>query len=131
MYKLAVVTIDQPERTRSCRVKSFTPDRLVCARLIGRPHTYRVDQVLAIILPGDGGSRLPIWLSLNAASGAAIWGTVVLMATCPPCAAATAFAALAFLGAAGAVAYTDDVPDRLLYLAPGQKLSNKLGYVQD
>jgi len=131
MYKLAVVTLDHPDRMQSCRVKSFTSDRLVCARLIGRPHSYRADQVLAIIVPGDGGLRLPIWLSLNAVSGAAIWGTVVLTATCPPCAAATAFAALVFLGAAGAIALADDVTNKLLYLAPGQELSEKLGYVKD
>jgi hypothetical protein len=32
--------------------------------------------------------------------------------------------------AAGAIAIGDDQPDRLLYLAPGQHLSSKLGFVQ-
>ena len=129
-YKLSVITIDHPDRGKPCRLKSFMSDQLVCARFFGRPQTYRFDQVIAIVLPGDGGYRLPIWLALNTGLGAAIWGTVVLIATCPPCAAGTALAAFLLFGAAGAVAYADDVPDRLLYIAPGQELSKKLGYIQ-
>lgn len=69
MPKLTVVTVDHPDRRQSCRAKSFTPDKLVRSRVIGSHHTYRLDQVVAIIVPGDGGSRLPIWLALNFGSG--------------------------------------------------------------
>jgi len=55
----------------------------------------------------------------------------VLTATCPACAGATALVALLLFGAAGAIAYSDYVPDQLLYLAPGQQLREKLGYVHD
>jgi hypothetical protein len=129
--RLYVVTFDKTDRRHPCRVQSLTSDKLVCARMIGGPRIYELDQIAALIIPGDGGSRLRIWLGLNAGLGAAIWGTVVLTATCPACAAATALVALLFFGAAGATAYADGVPDRLLYLAPGQKLSRKLGYVRD
>ena len=114
--RLYVVTFVKTDRRHPCRVQSLTSDKLVCARMIGCPRIYELDQIAALIIPGDGGSRLR---------------TVVLTATCPACAAATALAALLFFGAAGATAYADDVPDRLLYLAPGQKLSKKLGYVRD
>ena len=69
-------------------------------------------------------------LGANAGLGAAIWGTVVLAATCPACAVATGITALFFFGAAGAILIADDQPDRLLYLAPGQELTGKLRSVQ-
>jgi hypothetical protein len=128
--KLFVVTLDQPIRRQSCHFQSITPDKLVCSRAIGGPRTYLRQQVVALILPGDGGSKLPFVLGFNGAGAAAIWGTVVLAATCPICAAATGIAALLIFGAAGAVLIADDQPDHLLYLAPGQQLSGKLGYVQ-
>jgi hypothetical protein len=128
--KLIVVTLDQPNRRQTCHIRSFTLDKLVCSRTIGGPRAYLPQQVLALILPGDGGLRLPFWLGANAGLGAAIWGTVVLAATCPACAVATGITALFFFGAAGTLVYGDDQPDRLLYLAPGQQLSRKLGYVQ-
>lgn len=131
MHKFVVVTVDQPRRRQACRVQTFTADKLVCSRAAGRPRTYLPQQVLALIFPGDGHARIPIWLALNGGLGTAIWGTVVLTVTCPACAAATALAALLLFGAAGAVAYADDTPDRLLYLAPGHELSRKIGYVQD
>jgi len=128
--KLFVVTFDEPQRRKACRVQSITPDKLVCSRAIGGPRTYLREQVVALILPGDNASRLRWVLGFNGAAGAAIWGTVVLAATCPVCAVATGVAALWFLGAAGATLVCDDRPDRLLYLARGQQLSRKLGYVQ-
>jgi hypothetical protein len=124
--------MDQPERRQSCRVQSFTEDGLVCSRAIGGSPTYRPQQILALIIPGDVvGARIPIWLALNAGLGASIWGTVVLTAICPACAAVTAIAAFFFVGYAGAVLYSDDVPDKLLYLAPDHELSRRIGYVQD
>jgi hypothetical protein len=128
--KLSVVTIDQPNHRQTCHVQSFTVDKLVCSRAIGGPRTYLPEQVLALIVPGDGGSTLRVVLGLNAGLGAAIWGTVVLAAACPACAAGTAIAALICFSFAGAILVTDDQPDRLLYLAPGQHLNGKLGYVQ-
>ncbi|HEU5350102.1 MAG TPA: hypothetical protein VFU55_00785 [Terracidiphilus sp.] len=128
-HRLVVVTFDQPHRRQACRVKSFTKDELVCKRAFGKSRVYRPQQVLALILPGDGGSRIPLLILGNAEMGAAIWGTVVLAATCPACAAATAFAALyCFVG--DIFVLGDDQPDRLVYLAQGNKLTGKLAYVK-
>ncbi len=128
--KLFIVTLDQPDRRQTCHVQSFTLDKLVCSRAIGGPHTYLPQQVVALILPGDADLKLRFVLGLNVGLAAAIWGTVVLAATCPPCAVATGIVALALFGAAGAVLIGDDQPDRLLYLAPSHQLSRKLGFIQ-
>jgi hypothetical protein len=128
--KLLVVTLDQPQRRQACRIQAFTLEKLVCSRAIGGPRTYLPQQVVALILPGDGGYRLRAMLELNGGLGAAIWGTVVLAATCPACAAATAFVAFVLFSFAGAISYTDDQPERLLYLAPGQQLSGKFRFVE-
>lgn len=128
--KLFVVTLDQPNRRQTCHFQSITPDKLVCSRAIGGARTYLRQQVVALLLPGDGGSKLPFVLGFNGAGAAAIWGTVILAATCPVCAVATGIAALLIFGAAGAVLIADDQPDHLLYRAPGQQLSGKLGYIQ-
>jgi hypothetical protein len=128
--KLVVVTLDHPDRRQTCRVQSFTAQKLVCSRAVGGIRTYLPQQVLALILPGDQKSKIPWVLGFNAGLGAAIWGTVVLAAACPACAVATGIAALLFFAAAGSVLIGDDQPDRLLYLAPGQELSSKLGTVQ-
>lgn len=116
--KLFVVTLDQPNRRQTCRIKSFTKDKLVCSHAIGGSQTFLPPQVLALILPGDGGLRLPLWLGFNAGLGASIWGTVVLAAACPACAVGTVIAAIFFFGAAGAVVYGDNHPERVLYRGP-------------
>jgi hypothetical protein len=128
--RIVVVTMDKPDRRQGCRVQSFTVDKIVCSRVFGGSRTYTTQQVLALIIPGDGGARIPLFLGLNAGLGASIWGTVVLAAACPACAVGTGVAALFFFGFAGAVAYSDGQPDRLLYRAPDQELSRKLGYVE-
>lgn len=127
--KIQVVTVDQPHRTRGCHIQSFTPEKLVCSGPLGHSHTYLPQNVIALILPGDGEMRFPLWLGFNAGLGAAIWATVVLTATCPACAVATGIAALLFFGAAGSTLYADETPDRLLYLAPGQTLTGNLGLI--
>jgi hypothetical protein len=129
--KLFVVTIDQPHRRQTCRVKSLTQDELVCSRVIGRPRTYHRQQVVALLLPGDNELRLRVLLGLNGGAAAAVWGTVALAAACPACAVATGIAALVLVSFAGAVGFTDDQRDRILYLAPGQQLSRKLGFIQE
>ncbi len=128
--KLFVVTLDQPHQRQPCRILSFTIDKLVCSRAIGGPRTFLPQQVAALTVPGDG--RLKLWLLLgfNVGMGAAIWGTVALAAACPACAVLTGIAAFCLFSGAGAIMIGDDQPDRLLYVAPGQKLSRKLGYVQ-
>jgi hypothetical protein len=128
--KLFIVTLDQPDRKQTCHIQSFTIDKLVCSRAIGGPRTYLPQQIAALILPGDGYLKLRLVLGLNGGLGAAIWGTVVLAATCPPCAVATGIVALALFSAAGAILYGDEQPDGLLYLAPGQQLSKKLGFIE-
>lgn len=128
--KLFVVTFDQPQRKQACRVRAFTQDKLVCSRAIGGPRIYLPNQVLALILPGDGAVKLGLMLGINAELGAAIWGTVVLIATCPACAAATAFVSLYLFFGAGAIGMGDSRPDKLLYLAQGGKLTGKLRMIQ-
>ena len=116
--KLFVVTVDHPQRRQACHVQSFTQDKIVCSHAIGGARTYLRQQVAALILPGDGELKLRVVLGLNGGLGAAVWGTVVLAATCPVCAVATGIAAYFFFGAAGAILIGDDQPDRLLCLAP-------------
>jgi hypothetical protein len=128
--RLVVVTADEPDRRKACRVQSFDANKLVCKRAFGGPRTYNLQQVVALILPGDFRARIPVWLGLNAGLGAAIWGTVVLTAACPACAVGTGIAALICFSFAGAIVYSDDQPDRLLYRAPEHQLSRRLGDVQ-
>jgi hypothetical protein len=128
--KLFVVTLDQPHHRQTCRIQSFTLEKLVCSRVVGGPRTYLPEQIVALIVPGDGAFRLRLLLGLNVGMGAAIWGTVVLAATCPACAVGTGIAALILFGNAGVALFDDDQPDRLLYLAPGQHLTGKLGLVR-
>jgi hypothetical protein len=127
--KLIVVTAGAPQRWQTCRIESFTVDKLVCSRAIGGPRTYLPQQVAALIVPGDDALKLRLVLGFNGGLATAIWSTVVLAAICPPCAVATGIAALFFIGAAGAVLIGDDQPARLLYLAPGQQLTGKHRYV--
>lgn len=128
--KLFVVTLDQPERKQTCRIHAFTKEKLICYRALGSSRTYSPQQVLALILPGDGCLKLRLAIGLNAALGTAIWGTVVFVATCPGCAVAAGIAALVFFIAAAGILAADDQPDRLLYLAPEHQLTGKLRYVE-
>ena len=128
--KILVVTLHQPERRASCHIRSFTVDKLVCSRAFGGTHTYLRQQVIALILPGDDDVRLRFVLGLNAVLGAAIWGTVVLAPICPACAVVTGVIALGLFGATGAVLIGDGQPDQIFYLAPGQKLTDKLSSVE-
>ena len=125
--ELVVVTLDRPHRRRSCRIHSFTQEKLVCSRAIGVARTYFPQQVLALIVPGDNALRIKLLVGLNVGLGAAIWGTVVLAATCPGCAVATRVTALLLFCAGGAISYGDGQPDRLIYRAPNQELPAKLG----
>jgi len=124
--KLFVVTLDEPDRRQSCHIKSFTVEKLICSRAMGSLRVYLPEQIAALILPGDQKLQFRMFLALNGGLGAAIWATVVLVAACPACAAATAIAALVCLSVAGATAYADTQPDRLLYLARGQQRTGKL-----
>jgi hypothetical protein len=128
--KLLVFTVDSPDHRQTCHIRSFTPDKLVCSRAFGGSRTYFAQEVIALILPGDEGLRLPLWIGFNGGLGASIWATVVLAAACPVCAAGTGIAALFFFSAAGATAYADGQPDKLLYLAPGRELSEKFSSVE-
>jgi hypothetical protein len=68
--KLFVVTIDQPNRKQTCRIQSFTVDKLVCTRAIGGPRTYLPQQVTALILPGDNNLMIGFLIGFNGALGA-------------------------------------------------------------
>ena len=128
--ELIVITLDQPHRRQTCRIKSFTPEKLVCSRTIGSPRTLFPEQIVALILPGDSGLKLRLLLGLNGGLATAIWCTVVLAATCTACAVATGIAALLLFSAAGAVGIGDEQTDRLLYLTPGQQLTGKLRFIE-
>jgi len=112
----------QPSRRTACRVRSIANDQLACKGPFGKTRTYKPQEIAAIILPGDSAFQLRLWVGLNAAAGLAAWGTFVLAPACIPCAAATAFAAFAFVCAAGAIAYSDDRPESLIYLAPNKQV---------
>jgi hypothetical protein len=127
--KLIVVTLDKPNRRQTCHLRSYTADELVCSRAFGGPRTYLRQQVVALILPGDRLSKL-FFVIGSCEFGAAIWGSVVLAATCPACGVGTGIAAFFYFGVAALFVTGDDQPDRLLYLAPGQQLSRKLRHVQ-
>jgi len=123
--KLLVVTADEPQRKQSCRVQSFTADKLVCSGRGGASRTYLPQQLLAVMLPGYRAHKVLWLLALNAGLGAAIWGTAVLAPTCPLCAAATGTEALGLFGGIGAALCADDQP-RVIYLAAGEHLPGKL-----
>jgi hypothetical protein len=131
---LIIITKDQPGRRQTCRLRPFNADEFVCSRAIGRPRIYLRQQVAALILPGDKYSKLLKVGSVIGFSefGAAIWGSVVLAATCPACGVAAGIAAFLYFGIAELFIIGDDdgQPDRLLYLAPGQKLTGKLGSIR-
>jgi hypothetical protein len=129
---LFVVTKDQPHRRQTCHIQSFTATEFACSRAIGGPRTYLRQQVVALILPGDEhliASKVLLVLGFSGLGGA-IWGTVVLAATCPACAAAAGIATFFWAGAAWLSRNEEKQRDRLLYLAPGQKLTGKLSAIQ-
>jgi hypothetical protein len=129
-YKLIVITLDQPHRRQTCHVRTFTPDKLVCARGLGSSRAYLPQQLAAIIIPGDEKLRLPLFLAFNGGLGAAIWGTVALAATCPVCAAATGVAAPFFFAAAGVMACADGQPDRTIYISQERHPTSNLSPIQ-
>jgi hypothetical protein len=128
--KLFVVTFDQPNRRQTCRIQSFSAERLVCSRAVGGPRAYLQQQVVALIIPGNSGLMRRMVLGFAGGSATAIWGTVVLASICPPCAVAAGSAAFGIWGVPVSIICRHYKPDRLLYLASGQKLNKKLGYIQ-
>jgi hypothetical protein len=125
--KILVVTVDKPNRKRSCRIQSFTDEKIICSRAFGDSRTYLKQQIAALILPGGALSPTELFIGFNAGLGASIWASVVLAAACPVCAAGTALAALVFFDLAGLTAFTGGEPERLVYRTPGQELSLKYG----
>jgi hypothetical protein len=130
--KRYVVTKDEPARKQVCRVQAITNDELICSRAHGGSRAYKREQIVALIIPGTKGESLAMFLGANARLGASIWGTIALVATCPVCAAGTALAAFIFFGMAGVSVIADDAndPEKTLYLAPGQVLSNNFRSVE-
>jgi hypothetical protein len=126
--KILLITIAQPTHRIACRVKSSTVDHIACKDPFGVTHTYKSQDIAALITPGDKDVRIWFLLGFNGASAAAAWGTLVLSATCIPCAVATAVVAFALFGTCGAFLMADGQPETLLYLAPGQTLQVKLRY---
>jgi hypothetical protein len=124
-HKLIIATAADPTRRRACRVKSFTPDQLVCKGNFGTTNTYKPQEIAALIIPGNKDFRLGAFLIFNVVGAAAMWGTVELAAACIPCAFATD--ATAILIARRCRGHRDGGrPEVLLYLTPGQTLQVKL-----
>jgi len=126
--KLFVVTIADPTHRHTCRVQSIAADQLVCKGSFNTTHFYKPQEVAALVIPGDYNLRVWMVSAANASLGAAIWATVILIPTCPPCAVATGIAALISFGVAGAALIGEGTQEHLLYLAPGQTLQVKLRY---
>lgn len=126
--KLIVITMAQPTHRIACRVESFTVDQLACKGPFGTIRIYKPQQVAALLTPDDEDVRRWLLLGFNGASAAAAWGTLVLSATCIPCAVATAVVAAFFFVANGPVLVADGQPETVLYLAPGQTLQVQLRY---
>ena len=126
--KLFVVTMADPTHRHTCRVQSFTADQLICQGSFHKTHIYKPQEVSALVTPGDYSLRVWMVSAANASLGAAIWATLVLIPTCPPCAVATGIAALISFGVAGAALIGEGTQEHLLYLAPGQTLQVKLRY---
>src|SRR6185312_5156245 len=124
--KLYVVTTAQPMQRRYCMVSNVTDDQLVCQSRFGKAHTYRTQDIAAIITPGEH-TVVFTFLAFAGATAAATWGTIVVAATCPLCAVATGAAAgFLFICTLGSGFEADgDRADALLYLAPGQTLRVK------
>lgn len=129
-HKLIVITLDEPDHRQTCHVRSFTQEKLVCSRAFGASRTYQSKQVAAIILPEEDDLRIPLFVMFNGVTGLAIWGTVVLSATCPVCAAGTAIVSVIFSVFSGVNVFADGTPGRTIYLAPGQRLTGKLRPIQ-
>ena len=127
--RLIIITAEEPHRRQVCHVESFAAEKLVCRRGIGRTRTYLPDQIAAVIMPGDRVLAIGMLTGFNAGLGASIWGTIVLAAACPLCAAGTAAAALLFLSLAGLTIFTGDTPETVVYLAPGQTENDMRRYV--
>jgi hypothetical protein len=126
--RLFVLTTARPKVRHRCRVQSFAADKLVCKDPLGVTHTYKSQDIAALIIPGEYDFKVRFLLGSNAALGAAIWGTIVLAPVGIPCAAATALGAFFAFSASGAILVGDDLPDRPLYLAPSQTLKVELRY---
>ncbi len=120
--RLFVVTVDQPKRRQSCRVQSFTAEKLVCSRSKGRNKIYLPQEVSALIVPGSGGDRMWFFIGFSAEVGATIWGVAVLVAGCPGCAVAAGIAGFSWFGLAWLMGRPERRPEKLLYLALGTQL---------
>ncbi|MGA1984117.1 MAG: hypothetical protein ABSG84_16835 [Acidobacteriaceae bacterium] len=131
--EILVITMARPTHRIACRVQSFTVDQLVCKRPSGKTRLYQPQDIAALITPAQRDLWPGLLLGFTGAGAAATWGTVVLAATCIPCAVATGVAA-GFLYLAGGVALIgalagpSEQPEALLYLAPGQTLHVNLRY---
>jgi hypothetical protein len=123
-----IITIAHPKLRHSCTVVSISANEIICGHS-GHTMTFRAEDVAAVIEPGEHSHWYLYFAGSLAAAGAATWGTVVLAAVCPICAAATGVAALFLYVITPGTAFLsdDDSADSLLYLAPGQTLKVGLG----
>ena len=126
--KLFVLTMANPTHRHTCRLQSFAADKLVCKGSFHKARVYKPQDIAALTISDDKHFKvrdLPELVVFNALAGASTWGTIVLVPTCPLCAAATAFAAVVYLVLSNST-FPVDGPESLLYLAPGQTLQVKL-----
>lgn len=125
--KVYVVTIAHPKYRHVCVVAWIDDDKIACTHP-GHESVYRVEDVAALVQPGEHAHVWPYFVGFLASAVAATWGTIVLAPVCPPCAVATGAAALIlyWMAPASGMMSDDDSPDTLLYLAAGQRLQVKL-----
>jgi len=122
--KVFVVTSADPMHRHTCRVESFTGEQLACKGLGNK--IYRMQEIAALIVPGDFAARVGVGIGFTSAAALVIWRTVVLAATCTPCAVGVGIAAFMLVVIDLGMQAADPVEDSLLYLAPGQTLQVKL-----
>ena len=126
--EVLVITVAEPGKRHSCKVKSLTAQALTCSRSLGRdPIVYAPDQVEALISPR---SHSLWWVQslLAAGIGGGIMYGAVLLNPISEAAAITVGIIAAFVIISSPVYSLDaeDTPDRLLFLRPGHTLAVEL-----
>ncbi len=123
--EVLVVTVAEPGKRHSCKVKSLTAQALTCSRSLGRdPVVYEPEQVEALISPR---SHSHAWVQalLAAGIGGGIMYGAVLLNPISEAAAVTVgiIAAFVIISSPMYALDGDDTPDSLLFLQPGHTLS--------
>jgi hypothetical protein len=123
--KVFVVTVAQPSRGQSCRVRAFEADRIVCRRSFGgKPVIFRRSEVEAVIEQG-GDQHWAAAFGICAGIGVAmiVAGAVLSFVAAP---AVIVLGSLVLLTSPAYAIGANPSADELLYLQPGQRLTVSL-----